>query len=202
MGRVGLEAGPGAVMNLTRLFVVLYWVWLALEIGLQVVTRTSRRSGTVRDRGSLPLLLATIVGASWTAARCAHLRAFAMPDGWHGQREAALICMVAGLGIRWAAVFTLGFSFSTNVAIHATQRLRRTGLFRWVRHPSYSGLLLILVAIGLVERSWLSLGIMLVFPLAALLYRMHVEEAALTAAFGAEYVEYIRTTRRLVPGIY
>ena len=37
---------------------------------------------------------------------------------------------------------------------------------------------------------------------AALLYRIHVEEAALTGAFGQEYVEYSRTTKRLIPGIY
>jgi protein-S-isoprenylcysteine O-methyltransferase Ste14 len=44
--------------------------------------------------------------------------------------------------------------------------------------------------------------IMLVFPTAALLYRIHVEEMALTEAFGDDYVDYCRTTRRLVPGIY
>jgi protein-S-isoprenylcysteine O-methyltransferase Ste14 len=41
-----------------------------------------------------------------------------------------------------------------------------------------------------------------VLPAAALLYRIHVEEAALTGAFGAEYVEYSRRVKRLIPGIY
>jgi protein-S-isoprenylcysteine O-methyltransferase Ste14 len=39
-------------------------------------------------------------------------------------------------------------------------------------------------------------------PFAALLYRIHVEEAALTGAFGEQYTDYSRTTKRLVPGIY
>jgi len=43
---------------------------------------------------------------------------------------------------------------------------------------------------------------MLVFPTAALLYRIHVEEMALTEAFGEDYLEYSRVTRRLLPGIY
>ena len=43
---------------------------------------------------------------------------------------------------------------------------------------------------------------MLLFPAAALLYRIHVEERALTEAFGAEYVQYSQVTKRLVPGIY
>jgi protein-S-isoprenylcysteine O-methyltransferase Ste14 len=41
-----------------------------------------------------------------------------------------------------------------------------------------------------------------VFPTAALLYRIHVEEIALTGAFGEDYVEYSRVTKRLIPGIY
>jgi protein-S-isoprenylcysteine O-methyltransferase Ste14 len=37
---------------------------------------------------------------------------------------------------------------------------------------------------------------------AALLYRIHVEEAALNQAFGAQYQAYSATTKRLIPGIY
>jgi protein-S-isoprenylcysteine O-methyltransferase Ste14 len=88
------------------------------------------------------------------------------------------------------------------VAISATQTVHKTGLFRWMRHPSYSGMLLIFTAIGLSQRNWVSLAIMLVFPTAALLYRIHVEEMALTEAFGEDYLEYSRVTRRLLPGIY
>ena len=82
------------------------------------------------------------------------------------------------------------------------QTVHKTGLFRWVRHPSYAGMLLIFTAIGLSQRNWVSLAIMLVFPTVALLYRIHVEEMALTEAFGEDYLEYSRVTRRLVPGIY
>jgi protein-S-isoprenylcysteine O-methyltransferase Ste14 len=35
-----------------------------------------------------------------------------------------------------------------------------------------------------------------------LLYRIHVEEAALMQAFGEAYRDYSRTTKRLLPGIY
>jgi protein-S-isoprenylcysteine O-methyltransferase Ste14 len=41
-----------------------------------------------------------------------------------------------------------------------------------------------------------------ILPTAALLYRIHVEEMALTEAFGPQYLEYSRTTKRLFPGIY
>jgi protein-S-isoprenylcysteine O-methyltransferase Ste14 len=43
---------------------------------------------------------------------------------------------------------------------------------------------------------------MVVFPTAALLYRISVEERALTEAFGLEYLQYSQETKRLIPGIY
>ncbi len=110
--------------------------------------------------------------------------------------------LATGLVIRWTAIYTLGKSFSANVAIHATQKLNQSGLFRWIRHPSYTGMMLIFLAIGLDTKNWLGLAIIVLLPATALLYRMHVEEAALTGAFGAEYVEYSQRVKRLIPGIY
>jgi protein-S-isoprenylcysteine O-methyltransferase Ste14 len=113
-----------------------------------------------------------------------------MLGGARWLRIVSLMLFVIGLAIRGTAIFTLGRSFSTNVAIRATQTVHKTGLFRWVRHPSYSGMLLIFTAIGLGQRNWVSLAIMVVFPTAALLYRIRVEERALTEAFGQEYLQY------------
>jgi protein-S-isoprenylcysteine O-methyltransferase Ste14 len=189
-------------MILARLFTILYWAWVASEVLLQVVTRTSRGKGELKDRRSLLLLLAVIFGSIWAATWYRDTHGRTMLAGTHWLRIAAIALLVAGLAIRWTAIFTLGRSFSTNVAIHATQTVHKTGLFRWVRHPSYAGMLLIFTAIGLSQRNWVSLAIMLVFPTAALLYRIHVEEMALTEAFGEDYLEYSRVTRRLVPGIY
>jgi protein-S-isoprenylcysteine O-methyltransferase Ste14 len=58
--------------------------------------------------------------------------------------------------------------------------LQKTGLFRWARHSSYTGMLLIFTAIGGKRRHWLSLAIMLVFPTAVLLYGIRAEEMALS----------------------
>ena len=62
--------------------------------------------------------------------------------------------------------------------------------------------MIIFLAIGLADRNWISAAIVLILPAAALLYRIHVEEAALHGAFGAQYTEYCNTTKRLIPGIY
>jgi protein-S-isoprenylcysteine O-methyltransferase Ste14 len=203
VGGAGSKLGEsGYDMSIATLFVILYWAWVASEILLQVVTRTRRRSGEVKDRGSLLLLLTVIFGSIWAATSYRDAHAPTMLGRAHWLGTAALVLLIAGLAIRWTAIITLGRSFSTNVAIHATQTVHKTGLFRWVRHPSYTGMLLIFTAIGVSQRNWVSLAIMLTFPTAALIYRIAVEEKALTEAFGEHYVEYSRVTKRLVPRIY
>jgi protein-S-isoprenylcysteine O-methyltransferase Ste14 len=189
-------------MSLSIVFKYLFWLWTASEILILVVTRTGRKGGQVKDRGSLlilwPVIFCSITAAIW----CGESHQPTMWGGAPWLKLLALLLLIAGLAVRWTAIWTLGRSFSANVAIHATQTLNRSGLFRWVRHPSYSGMLLIFAAVGIRERNWVSLAIMLVFPTAALLYRIHVEEMALTEAFGPEYTQYQRETKRLLPGIY
>jgi protein-S-isoprenylcysteine O-methyltransferase len=189
-------------MNISKMFEILYWVWIASELFLQLATRTSRSQGQLKDRGSLWLLLTAIFASVWAASYYSDTHPHNMLGGAHWLRPAALVIMLAGFAIRWTAILSLGSSFSTNVAIHSTQTLRTTGVYRWVRHPSYSGMLLNFAAVGIYQRNWISLAIVLLFPTAALIYRIHVEESALLEAFGAQYADYSTTTRRLVPGIY
>ena len=189
-------------MIVGRLFTILYWTWVGSETLLQVVTRTSRATGQVKDRGSLILLLVVIFGSIWATMAYGATHAHTLPGSAAVWLSVALALLVSGLVVRWTAIYTLGVSFSTNVAIHTNQTLRRNGLFRWVRHPSYSGMVLIFVALGLSQRNWVSIAIMLIVPTAALLYRILVEEIALTDAFGADYIDYRRSTFALIPGIF
>jgi protein-S-isoprenylcysteine O-methyltransferase Ste14 len=189
-------------MTVAMLWKILDWTWIASEVAILAATRTRHSSGNVRDRGSLlilwPVIIVSITAGSWIGE--AH--APTMFGGARWVRTTSLGILIVGLIIRWVAIVTLGKSFSANVAIHATQTVHKTGLFRFVRHPSYSGLMLIFVAVGLHTRNWLGFAITLVPATAALLYRIHVEEAALRQAFGQEYIDYSRATKRLIPGIY
>jgi protein-S-isoprenylcysteine O-methyltransferase Ste14 len=117
-------------------------------------------------------------------------------------KTASVVVLVAALAIRWTAVFTLGRSFSANVAIRESQKMMRSGLYRVVRHPSYLGLLMVFVAIGIHSRNWISFVVAVVPTTAALIYRIQVEEQALQEAFGEEYAQYSQVTKRLVPGVY
>lgn len=106
-----------------------------------------------------------------------------------------------GLFLRWYAILRLGRSFTTEVAIVVGHTLVDKGLFRFVRHPSYAGLLLMLLAIGIRSGNVVALVLLEGPVIAGLLYRIRIEEAALTEAF-PEYADYMRKTWRLIPFLY
>ena len=181
---------------------MILYAWLIFEIIVVLLTRTRRGEGKLSDRGSMLALWLSIVvsvtAATWIGE--ARPRDFLVHARWI--RPVCLSILTAGFLLRLTAILSLGRAFSVNVAIRSDQRVMKTGLYGWMRHPSYTGMLLMFFAIGLGARNWVSLAIMLLVPTAALLYRIHVEEIALREHFGAEYVEYSRVTKRLVPGIY
>lgn len=189
-------------MSISTAWHALKWVWIASEVAILLLTRTRRSSGNVQDRGSILILWIVIVLSITMGEWIGDIQPHADFHGAHWVHPFCVGLLAAALALRWTAVLTLGKSFSANVAIHATQKLHKTGLYRYVRHPSYTGLFFIFVAIGLHKRNWAAFAIVLIPTTAAILYRIHIEEAALRGAFGSEYADYSRTTRRLVPGLY
>jgi protein-S-isoprenylcysteine O-methyltransferase Ste14 len=112
------------------------------------------------------------------------------------------VVLVAGGGaLRLAPVFILGERFSGLVAIQPGHTLVTDGLYRFIRHPSYLGLLIVTLGWGLAFRSILGvlLALLLIPPLVA---RIRAEEALLQSEFGTEYDAYRARTFRLIPGIY
>jgi protein-S-isoprenylcysteine O-methyltransferase Ste14 len=189
-------------MNVALLYSVLYWAWIISEAAILIVTRTKKSSGEVQDRGSLRILWLVIFVSVSIGTWIGKANAPTIFGGAHWVRTLSVVVLAIGLAVRWSAIVTLGRSFSVNVAIHATQKMQTGGLFRLMRHPSYTGLILVFVAIGLHTRNWMGLAVLMIPTTAALLYRIHVEETALRGAFGQEYVDYSKATKRLVPGIY
>ena len=189
-------------MNLEFFFIVLTNVWLVGELLIALFTTTRHGEGKIQDRGTQIILWVVIV-ASFKIEEWMH-RFFPidMPGSHSWLLPAALGILLFGLGVRFIAVFTLGRAFSANVAMRAGQSLQRSGLYRLVRHPSYLGLELILLALALHTRTWPCFAVAFVPSTLAVVYRIHVEETALRLAFGADYEDYSHSTKRLIPGVY
>jgi protein-S-isoprenylcysteine O-methyltransferase Ste14 len=116
-------------------------------------------------------------------------------------RYFGLFLFFAGSILRLAAVFVLGRRFSGLVAIQPDHQLKTDGLYRYIRHPSYTGLLAAMIGYVLIFRS--AIGLLLSVLLFSLLVsRMNDEEKFLESHFGDEYRSYRLRTRRLVPFVY
>jgi len=142
-------------------------VWAAVEVSLVVRDLARGKGSTARDRGTRSLLvggwLVAFLAAMWVAV------AVGQGSGWRLGRwhlPAGLIVMWIGLAIRIWAVVVLGSAFRTTVEVDAGQRIVDSGPYRLVRHPSYTGILLIAVGFGLTLGNWLSAAILLVIPVA------------------------------------
>jgi protein-S-isoprenylcysteine O-methyltransferase Ste14 len=115
---------------------------------------------------------------------------------------AGLLLMWAGLVIRIWAIVVLGRSFRMTVEVDADQQVVDRGPYRWVRHPSYSGILLLMAGLGLYYGNWPALLILLALPAGTLIHRISVEEAVLTEVMGPAYADYAARTKRLVPRLW
>jgi protein-S-isoprenylcysteine O-methyltransferase Ste14 len=98
-------------------------------------------------------------------------------------------------------VFRYNSFASAVVQVEAGQKVISSGPYRFVRHPMYSGLVLMMLAIGFALGSYLTvLPALLKIPL--LMYRLQDEERVLREELPG-YIEYSRRTPwRLAPGVW
>jgi protein-S-isoprenylcysteine O-methyltransferase Ste14 len=99
-------------------------------------------------------------------------------------------------------VLTLGGFFTVDVQVHPGQAVIDRGPYRWLRHPSYTGMVLFFAGVGLALTNWASLIVLIVAPVAGLVVRIRSEERTLLAALGNDYRRFAATRRRLFPGIW
>ena len=86
-------------------------------------------------------------------------------------------------------------------AFERTSRLVREGIFRYIRHPLYSSLLLL--AWGVFFKAPSAVGGGLVgMATAGLMGSALMDEAECMQVFGQEYREYMTHTRRFIPRVF
>ena len=117
--------------------------------------------------------------------------------GWIG-----VVVMVLGISLRAWATRVLGRFYTRTLLTTPDHRVVQEGPYKLVRHPGYSGSLLVWIGAGVATTNWIVLAVVTVVCCAAYLYRIQSEEVMLMASFGTEYEEYRRRTRRLIPFIY
>lgn len=182
------------------------WVPLLLTLLLfaqeAYAGRLRRPEAQERDKGSLY--------GVWLLTALGYFVAFSLPGrglapGPHlaaWTLWAGAVVAVAGIGLRFWSVRTLGAYFTYVVRVTTDQPVIDTGPYRFVRHPSYTGALLTGLGIGLtLGYAWAPLVIG-VPQFIGLAIRMGVEERALCETIGEPYRTYMRRTKRIVPFLW
>ncbi len=162
----------------------------------------NRGTGVQKDRGTRLVFAAgayLAIIAAIEIAKAPHLRTGAN-NWWAFGLGIALV--LVGVLLRGWAIVSLGRYFRRTVTIEPEQQLVRRGPYRLLRHPSYTGLLLVFAGFGLAIGSWLGAAAALLIGLAGTLPRIRVEEAALAEKFGDDYTDYASSTDRLVPLVW
>jgi protein-S-isoprenylcysteine O-methyltransferase Ste14 len=165
------------------------------ELILMLLKRSNKGlSGTRENRGSLILLWIIItLGFTGSFYLSGPVNQFWMGFGWP--------LLITGLIMRWIAILQLGRSFTVDVAINEKARLKTDGIYERVRHPSYLGLLMIVIGFSSMMNSLYSFLVLVIPVFMAILYRISVEEKVLIREYGVSYIEYMKTARKIIPGI-
>ena len=182
-----------------------------MQLTSSLVSGVRARRSTARhvrlDRWSLPfVILCTDLGVVGASASATRFTRAAVTPGIPALRwllfGLGVAMVVAGTSVRLWAITTLGRWFTYDVGVTDGQPVVQTGPYHWVRHPSYSEILLVLYGVGLTLGNWFSLAFLLVLPTLGLVRRIRVEEDALLGTLGEPYERYVAGRSRLVPGLW
>ncbi len=112
----------------------------------------------------------------------------------------AAAVQLAAYGL-YAEVLRENAYLSRTVEVQENQKVIDTGLYGIIRHPMYTATILLFLAMPLVLGSWVSFGIMLLYPV-LILFRIRNEEKVLEAGLEG-YRDYKKRVRfRLIPFLW
>jgi protein-S-isoprenylcysteine O-methyltransferase Ste14 len=179
---------------------ILQWFYILSE---SIMTyRTRHGKDDAFDKGTnrlIWILLAIVFIVAWLPVILDFGRLLVLGDWltWAG-----VAIMISGIIFRRYAISVLGKFFTATVQIKNGHELIRAGPYRYIRHPSYLGILIIALGLGIALANWISLLICVVLPLIGIIRRINVEEKELESHFGQQYQDYRKSTWRIVPHIY
>lgn len=112
-----------------------------------------------------------------------------------------LILYATGTTMRFAGSIALGPLYNRYIKVETNQPLVSHGIYRFVRHPMYVGLFLLIVAIPIYFQHALLIPLTLIAMFLVIHHRMNFEERIMEDVIGKRYVEWKRKHHRFFPHI-
>ena len=176
-------------------------VWLLFEFVMRIRQRRQARGPASADPTYLVLVFC-LVAAGAAAEVLGRDGRLPWPGGLAWPAVAGVGLIVAGIGLRAWSILTLGRFFQYQIDIQPGHRVVSGGPYRYLRHPAYSAVALVLAGIALACDDLWSLVAAAALGGIGLTVRIRAEERQLTQALGAEYERFAVDRKRLLPGVW
>jgi protein-S-isoprenylcysteine O-methyltransferase Ste14 len=183
-------------------FFALIAIWAAGELRTRARSRGNQRGASEERWSIIVVALGVYLGVLGGFFFASNAEAAAIDFARWPIFIAGAILAAAGIAFRQWAIAVLGAYFTVTVRVSAGQPVVDSGPYRWVAHPSYTGMIIVFVGIGLMLGNWLSLACLALLPTVGLVIRIKVEERALLAGIGDPYRRFLVGRARLVPGVW
>ena len=192
---------PPLHLLLANLIPLLWLVWLAYWwLGAGRLKAVERRESSAQRAGhDIPLVMAALLFLLPARPLGMLAAPFIARSGTGYGAGVALV--VFGLGFAVQARRYLGANWSAIVTLKHDHSLIRSGPYRYLRHPIYTGMLIAFAGSALALGEWRGLLAMLLV-VAALLVKLRREESLMLEHFGAAYADYRRASWALLPWVY
>lgn len=204
----GIDDLRGFLSNLARLGFLLAAAVPGLAEAYYVIKAGERNnlskgeeSKLVRRQSVVLLVLAPLLFGMLFFLPFADRRSIGVMMAGQGFRWLGLVLYGLGLVLTSWARAALGRMYSGQVTIQKSHQLIKIGLYRYVRHPVYLGMLCSALGLSFLFRSWIGLAAMIPI-VGGLLFRIRDEEAALHKEFGSEWETYCQQSWRFIPYLY
>lgn len=111
-------------------------------------------------------------------------------------------CLAIGLWLFYRSHADLGTNWSITLELREQHKLITHGVYRAVRHPMYTALLIYSVGQALVVPNWIAGPSYAVAMLLLIALRIGPEERMMLEKFGHDYQNYRAATKRFIPGVW
>jgi protein-S-isoprenylcysteine O-methyltransferase Ste14 len=113
----------------------------------------------------------------------------------------AFVVVVAGLLVAIRARVVLASNWSAHVVVKEGHELLTHGPYAWVRHPIYTGILMMLAGTAVAMGTGAAL-LGLAFAILGMVIKLRQEEAIMRTQFTGAYADYERRVKRLIPFVW